>query len=195
MNKPTLIYDIEVKNTPKSSDDWRRYDWLGITCITCWSSWRGFDAFPECNVFAFQQVSDEAVEHGAEVCGFNSSRFDDEVCKANGITIKTTYDLLLESWRAAGLDPDYSFPKDDPPERRAKYAGFKLEDLARANLPYGKSLSGSKAPEEWRKGNYRKVLDYCLGDVEITRKCLKFGLQGKLWHAGTRQFLKLRGFR
>ena len=196
--KRVLIYDCETLCVPstggekkagvKYADGWRDFKNLGIACIGFWSSWQGFDIVPESALSRFQSFADEA----DEIVGFNSKRFDDLLCQANGIEIKTTYDLLLESWEAAGLDPAYTFPKDGDPSVRAKYAGFRLDDLAIANLSRRKTSTGAKAPELWQQGKFRKVLNYCLRDVTLTRDLLCLGLQGKLWHGATRQFLKIK---
>ena len=193
-----LIYDCETLRIPYTggekkpgieyADGWRDFKNLGIACIGFWSSWKGFDIVSESSLERFQDFANET----NEIIGFNSERFDDLLCQANGIEIKTTYDLLLESWRAAGLDPAYTFPKDGDPKIRAKYAGFRLDDLAIANLTRRKTSTGAKAPELWQQGKFRKVLSYCLGDVTLTRDLFYLGLQGKLWHGASRQFLKLK---
>ena len=198
-----LIYDLEVLKEPKTPEDWKAYDKLGIACIGAWACEYGdlngilpknmksaYCIYPQAKLTDFVRTR---YFHQDVVVGFNSQRFDDNVCKANGIYIETTYDLLRECWRAAGLDPDYDFPKGGDPKVQNKYAGFRLQDLAIANLPRDrcKTMTGRLAPIEWSKGNYHKVLSYCLQDVSITKELLELGLKGQLWHGATRQFLKL----
>ncbi|MGL4499413.1 MAG: hypothetical protein ACRCU2_10175 [Planktothrix sp.] len=48
--------------------------------------------------------------------------------------------------------------------------GYSLEALAQTNLGIRKSASGTLAPQLWQQGQQGKVMDYCLGDVAITRK-------------------------
>ena len=38
--------------------------------------------------------------------GFNSMDFDDRVCQANGLDVKTGYDILKENYMVLGLDPN-----------------------------------------------------------------------------------------
>ena len=87
--------------------------------------------------------------------------FDDNLCRANGIQIQTTYDLLSEVRIASGQPPHYVKGKTR--------AGYSLERLAQENLGYGKSGQGALAPLLWQRGNYGAVADYCLGDIHITR--------------------------
>lgn len=110
------------------------------------------------NLKEFQTVVDQA----RWVIGFNNSKFDDKVCLANGIVIpfSKSIDLLRQMWIAAGLDPD-NYQKET-------HAGFGLDAVCKLAFGVGKSLDGYRAPIEWQRGNYGKVISYCLRDVALT---------------------------
>ena len=125
----------------------------------------------------------EAIAQSSIVIGFNSRNFDDPLCKANGINIKTDYDLLEEVRLAAGFGTHY---KSVPREYR-----YNLNNVARAN-GMAKSGHGELAPVLWQDGNFQEVIDYCLHDVKITRNLIRLGLDGQLEDPNTGKMLQLR---
>lgn len=65
----------------------------------------------------------------------------------------------------------------------SKQLGFriKLQDLAMINFNESKIMDGKDAPNEWKKGNYDKVIEYCKKDVELEFKLYVKGKEkGKL---------------
>jgi hypothetical protein len=96
------------------------------------------------------------------VVGFNSESFDDKVCAANGIRVRTNYDILRETYKAKDWDP-YPETFDD------KYKGYGLDALAFATLGERKTGSGASAPIWWQLGEKEKVIEYCENDVRITK--------------------------
>lgn len=48
-------------------------------------------------------------------------------------------------------------------------SGYRLDDLAWLNLNTGKTGNGALAPELYQKGQWGKLIDYCLQDVNLTR--------------------------
>lgn len=194
-----LVYDIETLKIPwdgKSEKDptleyaldWRDYEGLGVSVVGCYSSSR--QEFMSFMASSLDDFRNHALQHD-HIVGFNSQRFDDCVLAAAGYPVKTDFDLLLECWRASGLDPDYTFPEGDD-ENRKKYGGYKLDVLAIANFGKGKTGHGALAPALWQQGQHKKVIDYCLEDVRLTHELFLLGLRGELWHPGTRKFLELR---
>lgn len=105
----------------------------------------------------FQAIADQA----DLIVGFNSIRFDDMLCQANSIKIKTDYDLLQEVWWAAGMPRTYTYG--------VTRVGYKLENLAQSNLGRGKSGSGELAPVLWQKGRQWAVVNYLVDDILITK--------------------------
>lgn len=54
---------------------------------------------------------------------------------------------------------------------------LKLDSLAEATLGEKKSASGIQSLEWWRNGEIEKVRDYCIKDVEITKKVFEYALK------------------
>lgn len=69
-------------------------------------------------------------------------------------------------------------------EKVEKNLGFRvaLDDLARATLGLKKRGHGLLAIDYFRKGEWEKLITYCLEDVRITRELYEYGLKnGKLY--------------
>lgn len=185
MPKPWLLYDTEIREIPYTGgekeegliycDGWRDYSNMTITVI-CTYSWLTdeYGIFMQDNLYEFQQL----VYQHEQIMGFNSIGFDDHVCKANGIDVTTTYDILCEFYRAAGLNahPDWKMlklRKDDGDEEAeillSKYKGYRLEDICQANFGVGKSGNGQNAAKLWQQGKYGQIVNYCLRDVWLTK--------------------------
>jgi DEAD/DEAH box helicase domain-containing protein len=138
---------------------WSDYEHMGISLIGCWASW-----LPYIKVFtqpAFDRFQ-KLVNQADLIVGFNSMRFDDRLCRANGLEIATDYDLLPEVWAAAGMPREYTYG--------ITRAGYNLNALAVANLGYGKSGKGELAPSLWQRGYRWSVVDYLVDDILITKK-------------------------
>lgn len=165
----TLIYDCEIIKCIPGRDSYQKpgFDYckgwndhanMGISLIGAYLSWKdSIIIYPQSAFSAFQKAAEEA----DLIVGFNSISFDDKLCRANGIEISTDYDLLSEVWAAAGMPRQYT-----PGKTRA---GYKLENLAQANLGKGKSGSGELAPELWQQGRQWEVATYLTDDVLITK--------------------------
>lgn len=163
-----VVYDCEIVNcipTGSRSPDftycqgWKDFTGMEISVIAAYSSWDdAYHIYLQDNLAAFEVL----VKQANEVVGFNSVQFDDNLCAAHGLNVTTTYDLLCEIRVAAGMPPHYV--------KGVTRGGYSLEALAKTNLGIGKSGSGALAPQLWQQGQYGKVIDYCLGDVAITRK-------------------------
>lgn len=166
----TLIYDCEIiccipnrdghrKPVFKYCEGWHDHANMGISLIGAWLSWKdSIRIYPKSAFGAFQKAVDEA----ELVVGFNSINFDDKLCAANDIQIKTDYDLLQEVWAAANMPRQYTPGVTRP--------GYKLENLAQANLNRGKSGSGELAPVLWQQGKQWAVAKYLTDDVLITKE-------------------------
>lgn len=170
-NKPRcMVYDCEIKYSPQCSADWRDFKRLGLSVFGCYCNWlpeaERWQAFTEDTNFAGVQ---DLIDQAEEIIGFNSLRFDDALCEAHGIRIKTTFDLMVEVRRAAG---EPLFGPCTP--------GYKLLRIAEANL--GEDLpqvrlrsrqSPSQVPDLWRSGEREKVIKHCLNDVFLTHELYK----------------------
>jgi hypothetical protein len=156
MSRKILFYDCEIINPIRQKSDWRNYAYLGISVIGAYANWlprkRRLQAFTEGRFGEFQKLADEA----DEIVGFNSISFDDPLCHAHGIKIRTTYDLMCEVRRAAG-----------EPISGSCTPGYNLARLSQVNLGRTKTGHGSACPDLWRGGERQKVIDYCLNDVML----------------------------
>lgn len=204
-----LVYDLEIahcipqkneRNKPKLTYcmGWGDHVGMGISVLCAYTSIDNrYQVYLEDNMTAFQQMVNQAVAKGWEIVGFNSLSFDDKVCAANGVKIKTTYDLLCEVRETSG-QPRFFTPGKTK-------GGYKLDDLAAKNLGACKSGDGASAPEWWQTGQRGKVISYCLDDVRLTKELFEKRLNlldpnnGKTlrlpeWSSGVRQTsLALKG--
>jgi len=100
---------------------------------------------------------DEMQQHGFMVCAWNGLGFDlkwlgyqaDDIALAAQIALKS-YDPMFQFFNQAGF-----------PVGLAKVA--EAMDISQEKL-----MDGADAPKEWRAGNYQKVMDYVLGDCQMT---------------------------
>lgn len=162
-----LIYDCEIIKAIRGKDEpvpgieycegWHDHANMGISVICAYdyidSRYRVFlkDGFGDFEDLAHAR---------RPVAGFNSVAFDDKLCAANGMDIVTSYDLLIEMWRSAGLGETFVYPT---------HAGFSLDNTADRNLGRKKTGSGALAPVLWQQGQHGKVIDYCLEDIRLTK--------------------------
>lgn len=111
------------------------------------------------------------LEHASLIIGFNINKFDLPVLSPyyfGNVSQFTTLDLL---------------------EEVEKVLGFRvaLDDLARATLGVKKNGHGFLAIEYFKKGEWKKLKNYCLEDVRITKELFEFGKkQGKLYFQDVR---------
>lgn len=165
-----LVYDIEIYKAIHQGGEWLDdieyckgfHDKanMGITVIAA------FDLATRLPHIFLKDNFDKFVELAASrehIIGFFSKEFDDEVCCLHGIQVKTTYDLHEEVKIAAGHSAKH------------RISGYGLDKMAYANFGEKKSMDGADAPIEWQRGNYGKVIDYCLRDVMLAMKLLISG--------------------
>lgn len=91
------------------------------------------------------------------------------VCAWNGLS----FDLKWIGYQAKdmALAARIALNSYDPMFQFFNQAGFpvSLAKVAQAmDIPQEKLMDGADAPKEWRAGNYQKVMDYCLGDCQMT---------------------------
>ena len=166
-----LVYDLEIvqaipqRNAAKEPDivycaGWDDHANMGVSVIGAYDSFD--DRF---RVFTKEGFSDfEELAHKRMLVGFNSIHFDDQVLKHVGVDVTTDYDLLQELWVGAGLGREFVYPS---------HAGFGLDATARANGVGAKTGWGGSAPIQWQRGEYGRVIDYCLEDVRLTWRLLE----------------------
>lgn len=182
-----IIYDCEILNAipddkvwyPDISycEGWRDFPGMGISCIGLyWSHTEKFYLVEKDYVGQYNNnlSLETTLETGFDffrqlitkdklIVGFNSISFDDNLCKANQISVKTKIDLLCEVRIASNQPPFYHKDLSRP--------GYSLNAIARANNLGEKLLSGgAEAPILWQRGEREIVRQYCLHDVLLTKK-------------------------
>lgn len=172
-----LIYDCEIKKAIAKNGEsrladveycagWRDFENMGISCIGAYD----YDAdryrlFMEDNFDEF----DKLVAAHDVIVGFNSIGFDNELIKAARETPvlmevgHKSYDILVEIWKGAGLGPKFEYPS---------HMGFGLDACCKANFGTEKSGHGAVAPVDYQRGNYGRLVDYCLNDVVLTKQLM-----------------------
>ena len=100
---------------------------------------------------------DEKQQKGFQVCAWNGLSFDlkwlghqaDDMALAARIALKS-YDPMFQFFNQTG------FPVG-------------LAKVAEAmSISQEKPMDGAEAPKEWRAGNFKRVMDYCLSDCQMT---------------------------
>lgn len=177
-----IIYDIEIvkgilgkKEQPlpdiQYCAGWDDHANMGISTICAYDYAEDrYRVFCKDNFESFQDLVDST----DIVAGFNSIAFDNRVCAAHGIVVRDdkSYDLLVEIWKAHGLDAKFKYPS---------YIGYSLDAMAVANLGRQKTGHGALAPVQWQRGEIGSVFDYCLTDVWLTKKLIDLVIkQGEL---------------
>lgn len=184
----TLIYDCEIiKCIPNGArfsgfeycDGWDDYENMGVSVIGY--HWEGnlHHCLPP-NWGNLPVIVSEA----DRIVGFNSKSFDDNLLRANGINIKTNFDLLEEIRIAAYGSPRW----EDTPKGHS----YSLGKIGSAN-GFPKNGSGELAPQLWQQGRKDEVIEYCLNDVAITQKLYNLFLLGTLKDPNTGKLLKYLG--
>jgi hypothetical protein len=147
---------------------WRDFKGMGIACVCT------FDMRTKLSrVF----LKDELAElgsylHGQHTAGFNTRRFDLQLLSEHGVQVNPGatdlmhYDILEQIWVALGLDPDRFVP--------ATHGGWSLDNVCDSTLHEKKSGHGALAPVWWQQGKHGKVIDYCLRDVWLEARLLRY---------------------
>lgn len=176
-----VVYDCEIRRgvceeTLRRDGVWYAGGWedftgMGIACICAMeiTGQRRTRVFMEDNLEEFQQLLDGS----CRVVGFNNHNFDDRLCAAHGIRVPAakSFDLQRLVWSAAGLGPEFT---------REAHGCFSLDALCRANGLGGKTASGAEAPVWWQAGRIGRLVDYCLGDIDMTVALLDMVVGGRV---------------
>lgn len=207
-----LVYDCEIikaiqidfKNEAKIEgieycNGWDDFDNMGISVIGTYNNWnKELIAFVEENEKTLDWIADRScrvrpivhfqdmIDEADVIVGFNNQHFDDNLIKANGFNIpedKVNYDILVEMWRAMGLEPPFIYPT---------HAGYSLKKTCEVNGLPPKTGDGGNAAIDWQRGKYQKVIDYCLNDVKITTDLFRKIMNNDGWMTNPRTNIKLR---
>ena len=177
-----LVYDCEIVKAIPSRDTgalegieycagWHDHANMGISVIGAYDYDTGrYRVFCADNFGEFEDLA-----HATDLLvGFNNVGFDDKLIGASGLHASPStprYDLLAESWVAAGLAPTWqSFDT---------HGGFGLDAICSATFARTKTGHGALAPVDWQRGRVGSVIDYCLADVWLTKQLFDLALAGK----------------
>lgn len=99
---------------------------------------------------------------GYYICAWNGLQFDLQWIGYNAENMQLASEIALNMY-----DPMFQF---------FNQRGFpvSLTSVAKAmGIKQTKLMNGADAPKEWHAGNYQKVMDYVLGDSQITNLIIK----------------------
>lgn len=123
------------------------------------------------------------------ISGFNIWRFDFPVIwglrsreRIPDLKPKTN-DLLVRVWKSLGLDEE---------NFSSLHKGWGLDVICRGTLGRGKSGYGGDAPIWFQKGNWTRLIDYCIDDVKLERDLTNFvDKYGFIVNGDTNQIVRL----
>ncbi len=169
-----IVYDIETIRPVRPRDEaqilpgieyadsWTDYTGMGIACICCYDYeadrfrvFGGFDSRADPEPADLDRFA--AFAANRIVIGWNNRRFDDPLLAAHGVDVVESWDIKAALMQAGC----------------GGQRGNSLEAFAKTNIGgTGKSMSGDMAPVWWQRGQRERVIDYCLQDVNLTRRLL-----------------------
>lgn len=171
MLNTALVYDIEiVKAVPERDgsrlenfqycEGWHDHANMGVSVIGAYDYVeQRYRAFCADNLDAFMELCSRRTP----LVSFNGVAFDDKVIAADigPMPGALRYDILVEIWRAAGLEQRFA---------RTSHEGYGLDAMCEANFGIRKSGNGALAPILWQSGKIGEVIDYCLNDIRLTKR-------------------------
>jgi DEAD/DEAH box helicase domain-containing protein len=157
-----ITFDIETTNTFSDVGSNKPEDLdLAIVCIHD-SSTDAYSSYLTHELPALWKV----LEHTDMIVGFNSNHFDLPLLNKyypDSLLHIRSIDLLEDIYASIG--------------RR-----IKLDVVAEATLGTKKSGSGLQSLVWWRNGEVDKVRQYCMKDVEITRRLYDYAIKNQKLH-------------
>ncbi len=173
--KPRLVYfDLETQKTAQDVGGWHNTHLMRVSVAVLFDSLEDrFMVYEEDGIDALLKYLDKA----DLVIGFNNKKFDYSVLGAY-----TSRDLA-------------KLPTFDILEDIYKRLGFRLglDHLAKETLGRGKTAHGLQAVEWFRRGEMKKLTEYCRQDVAVTRDLFQYGLKnGHLIYKEKRSGTRLR---
>ena len=156
-----LFLDLETKHLNYESAEARKTSELGVSFVGVYDDKsKNYHSIWEKDIPKLEKM----IEKADRVVGYNIWYFDYaalQPCMKDIDLWKTpTLDLIVAMKLAIGFRP-------------------KLDDLARANLGETKLAKGIDAVDFWKKGELRKLEEYCLEDVRLTYEVWKLGEKNK----------------
>lgn len=155
----TIVFDIETKNFFTDPDvGWNNFDALKISVV-------GVYSYAQNKYFCFEEHEMEEMARlfrgAARLVGFSMNRYDVPVLHKYFLDRPVTRDVDL--WKKDRFDILEEI-------EAATGSRISLSKLAHANLGVGKDLHGADAITLYRAGQIAELKEYCLKDVELTKK-------------------------
>ncbi|OGZ30408.1 MAG: hypothetical protein A2835_01185 [Candidatus Niyogibacteria bacterium RIFCSPHIGHO2_01_FULL_45_28] len=156
MAKDIIVFDLETKKEFAEVGGREHPELLGVSMLCAYSyNDDKFSAFEEGELKDFESM----LKNAGLLVGFNIRGFDLPVLQPYvGMNLKKLNFL-------------------DMMDGVVNAAGFRvsLDNLAKNTLGLAKSADGLQALEWFRQGKIQEVKEYCLKDVEVTKKLYEFG--------------------
>ena len=161
-----VVFDLETLRTPEEVGGWKAQE-MGLSVAVLYSYHdHRYLVYDKHNVKDMVSL----LNSSGMVVGFNHTRFDYEVLRGLGYEIMPLrdYDILVESWKSDGLDPD-TYDKH--------HAGYGLDIMAFSTVGSRKTGNGADAPRLWAEGRIAEVVTYCMNDVRLTKELFEHILE------------------
>ena len=153
-----LYLDLETQKTAQDVGGWQNAHLMRVSVAVLFDSVeRGFFVFEEDKI----DVLFDHLKMADLVIGFNIKGFDYRVLSAYAnidLREMPTFDILENVYKRLGFR-------------------LSLDHLARETLNHGKTANGLQAVEWFRKGEMKKLTQYCRQDVATTRDLFQYGLK------------------
>lgn len=153
----TVVFDIETANWMSDTGSSDPSD-LTIALVGAWDSETNlYTSYLEHELRELWPI----LERTDLLVGYNSDHFDIPLLNKyypGDLTRIKSLDLLAEVYKAAG--------------RR-----LKLDAVAEGTLGENKTASGPQSLQWWRAGEIEKVREYCIKDVELTKRIFDHALE------------------
>jgi len=155
----TITYDLEIQLDPEAVGGWEnvRHGDAGVSCVVLHDNRTDrFHIYDEHDL-------EECMAHlnSADVLvSFNGIEFDTPILQSitGSDVLPHQYDILHEVWKALPT----------------RVKGYKLEDICVRLMLGQKNGDGTSATKLYRERRFGRLFDYCLNDVALTCKLVRF---------------------
>ena len=177
-----IVFDLEIANAVEDVGGWDFTGEMGVACAVVYEVKRDrYRIYDSSELEELQACLDRAdritswngwnfdlpVVYGVNRPDWEASVYPDRPGGKDNLPLRErSCDLLRCAYQAQGLDPD---------KRSPAHAGWKLTDVAEALGFGGKCEDGAMAPDMYKKGQWGKLMTYCLHDVKLTHLIENFG--------------------
>ncbi|MDO8482350.1 MAG: ribonuclease H-like domain-containing protein [bacterium] len=155
----TLVFDIETQNFFTSPGvGWDNFEALKISVV-------GVYSYAQDKYFCYEEHEMDALAElfrsASRTVGFSSNRYDTPVL--NFYFKRHKQDEMLDLWSKERVDLLAEIEQETGKR-------ISLSKLAAANLGVSKGMHGSEAIGLYEQGRIDELKEYCLKDVELTKK-------------------------